>query len=689
MRILVITSCTGEKAFKSDQALTLDDFARGGKHLKQREKELKDLMLPAEELYTGQQHVRLMRGVQAFREHGSSNGSPLKLDLWVLSAGYGLVPGDRKLAPYECTFQGMKTKELRQWADTLKVPDQFRELVRENYDLALILLGDSYLAACAIDATVPFSGPTLLFCGTGAAKRLPKLPQVKVTTISNPDAKRFSCPLVSIKGEIATRLLSRLVAKDTSPHNLADPAFDVLSSIVETQAASSNGRSTRKKAVANPNVDRVIQIPRSWWDSKHRTKLRYYIPEWDDLVDPDYDFLKDEHSGQSSDWSNEVYAHQLLNAPAYDGILVSRVVAEKSKNKKARINAFGVHRYVRVPQDFPIMGDCGAFGYITEKEPPYTTSEVLDYYTRLGFNSGVSVDHLIVSATESEKQFRYELTISNAREFIKEHGKRGLSWTPIGAVQGWDPISYAKAAKQYVSMGYKYIGLGGLVRSSTSDILRIVEEVNRAIPADVAVHLFGLARIRALKQFADLGVRSVDSASYLRQAWMRDSQGYLTPKGSYAALRIPEIGKSFRAKRMLEESGLTESKARKLEQQALSSLRSYDAGKCSLDNCLEDLLAYDAAFGRDTNAHRISYRRTLQDTPWKTCLCPVCRESGVEVIIFRGNNRNRRRGFHNTFVFYEELKRVLAGKGTMLGAKAGDNEQPTLFPMGDDEEGTE
>jgi hypothetical protein len=31
------------------------------------------------------------------------------------------------------------------------------------------------------------------------------------------------------------------------------------------------------------------------------------------------------------------------------------------------------------------MGDCGAFGYITEDVPPYTTDEILDYYSRLDF----------------------------------------------------------------------------------------------------------------------------------------------------------------------------------------------------------------------------------------------------------------------------------------------------------------
>ena len=58
---------------------------------------------------------------------------------------------------------------------------------------------------------------------------------------------------------------------------------------------------------------------------------------------------------------------------ANDGILISRAVAEKSKAKAERINALGVHRMLRVPREFPIMGDCGAFDYIMEDVPPYST----------------------------------------------------------------------------------------------------------------------------------------------------------------------------------------------------------------------------------------------------------------------------------------------------------------------------
>jgi len=49
------------------------------------------------------------------------------------------------------------------------------------------------------------------------------------------------------------------------------------------------------------------------------------------------------------------------------------------------------------------------------------------------------------------------------------------------------------------------------------------------------------------------------------------------------------------------------------------------------------------------------YAKTLRDRPWKECYCPICRSIGIEVIVFRGNDRNRRRGFHNLYVFHKLL----------------------------------
>jgi hypothetical protein len=688
LKILIITSCTGEKVVEHSDQLTLDDFKSGPKHVAQREKELKQLCRTAGEIYTGEQHVRLIRGVEAVR-----NEKKDRVELHVLSAGYGVIPESRLVAPYETTFATMKTKELRDWADALKVPEDFRKTVEGKYDLGLILLGDNYLQACAVDASIKFGGPTLLFCGTAMAKKLPTLKHVRVVPISNPEAKRFSCGLVGLKGELAARLLKGIGDNPAVLNRLMDPKFDLLAWL-DKQPGAGKGASetgtkpaakkaakkiakekdatvTKASMVLNPNVDKVIQIPKPWWEKPHRQKLRYFIPEWDDQVDPDFDFITDTHSGGKGNWGNQVYAHQMYPEPNYDGLLMSRAVAEKSKAKKERINEVGVHRMLRVPREFPVMGDCGAFDYIMEEVPPYTTDDVLDYYTRLDFDLGISVDHLIVSATEDQKLFRYNLTINNADEFLKEHRKAKLKWEPIGAVQGWDPDSYAKAAAQYVKMGYKYIALGGMVRTTSREILQCVQKVREKIPTDVSIHVLGVARLDWMNAFAEAGVQSVDSASYLRQAWMRVNQSYTSFDGPYAALRIPEAGKSFRAKNMEGHAELTESQILKMEQAALNAVRAYGAKKGSMADALEALLEYDQFVTADRVDMRAAYLRTLSDRPWEKCGCAICQKDGVEVAIFRGNNRNRRRGFHNTYVFYRLLQKVLTGESIPFLTKDG------------------
>jgi len=206
----------------------------------------------------------------------------------------------------------------------------------------------------------------------------------------------------------------------------------------------------------------------------------------------------------------------------------------------------------------------------------------------LDFDYGVSIDHLIVKATASEKHERYELTINNAEEFLREHKKRGLPWTPIGAVQGWDPESYAAAAKQLVAMGYEYIALGGLVRTPTTEVLRLLEKVHPVVPSHVQMHLFGLARINAMDAFAKLGVTSVDSASLLRRAWMGTGQNYLSSDGEfYAAIRIPESGKSFRAKRMVSEERASLEKVESMDRACLDAMKRFDQGQMGVEAVLD------------------------------------------------------------------------------------------------------
>jgi len=169
MRIRVITSCTGEKSVSSPDQLALEDFRQGDAHVRAREAVLGDIRVPAENLYTGLQHQRLMRGIRAASEETS-----IEVDLRILSAGYGLVSADQKLAPYEATFIGMRRKEADAWGQTLGIPAAIRTALAEPCDLCIVLLGNDYLRTCALDEQIQLGGPTLFLCGKHAALRLPR-----------------------------------------------------------------------------------------------------------------------------------------------------------------------------------------------------------------------------------------------------------------------------------------------------------------------------------------------------------------------------------------------------------------------------------------------------------------------------------------------------------------------------------
>ncbi len=55
-----------------------------------------------------------------------------------------------------------------------------------------------------------------------------------------------------------------------------------------------------------------------------------------------------------------------------------------------------------------------------------------------------------------------------------------------------------------------------------------------------------------------------------------------------------------------------------------------------------------------------AYREILEERPWKKCPCDICKRIGIHVMLFRGAERNRRRGFHNVRVLYRRLRRELA-----------------------------
>jgi hypothetical protein len=395
------------------------------------------------------------------------------------------------------------------------------------------------------------------------------------------------------------------------------------------------------------------------------TDMQFFLPNFEDLVDPEYDFMNDAYSPRRQDrFLHDRYAHEFFEEPIFDGMLVSRTVVSSQVEERIR-SAGSVHAFYRLNRTVPVMGDCGAFSYRNAERPPYTVVEILKYYEELGFTYGVSIDHLVFHSMPSrERQRRLEITLENAREFIVHHQAGGYRFVPVGIAQGWDPISRRQAIERLLEMGYKHLALGGMARGSDKEIRQTLEAIRPVLPEGTRLHMFGVARFSLLPDFIRLGVTSADSASPMRRAFLGTSaDNYWTQSDTkYAAIRVPEVVKGAARKRGIDsteeavaKNGVTFDALKELEQQALNLLRGYDQGSATLEETLQTVLHYDKLYG-DKRDHEGEYRRTLEDKPWRQCGCNICRAWGIEVVIFRGNNRNRRRGFHNAYVFYERFR---------------------------------
>ena len=98
--------------------------------------------------------------------------------------------------------------------------------------------------------------------------------------------------------------------------------------------------------------------------------------------------------------------------------------------------------------------------------------------------------------------------------------------------------------------------------------------------------------------------------------------------------------------------------ARRLEQTALAALRNFDRGKIEMEEALSALCEYQDLHdpGKD---RRDQYCDTLSAAAWRECDCEICEAVGIQVVMFRGTERNKRRGFHNLYVFAGRLRREL------------------------------
>ncbi len=402
--------------------------------------------------------------------------------------------------------------------------------------------------------------------------------------------------------------------------------------------------------------------------------MKFYFPDSQDMVSPTYDFINDEYSPFRVRQRDDKYAHEVLNPAPYDGILVSKAIVDGSIKgagkysmpQRERLYRLGITTYFRLPDGVKSLGDCGAFNYIDEELPPYTVDEVLDFYEGCGFDSGISIDHIIfgydpnIADSDVNPAWveRRQISLSYAEKFLAGVESRGRKIEPIGSAQGWSPASYADSVQCLQGMGYQRIALGGMVPLKTHEILACLKEIDGVRLPETEFHLLGITRVASMEEFAQYGVTSFDSTSPFKQAFMDDRDNYHTADGTFNAIRVPQSDGNPALKRRILSGAVSQSKVKAAERECLKQLRAFDKGAASLKQVLSAIGDYEPLVDPDKKSRLAGYERTLEAQPWKSCKCGLCHKHGIEIIIFRGTERNKSRGFHNISVLSRKMHRI-------------------------------
>ncbi len=225
MKLLVVSSCTGEKDIRDcPYVLTETDFDDPSALL-QREAELSRWALPAVQLYTGWQHRYTKMGVSAIRQRFGSAACALK----IISAGYGLVDEDRNLIPYEATFQGNRKRWIHDRAQRLGIPQALRQAIRD-FEVVIFLLGKEYLLSTH-PPVIPGQNQRLIFLAPNS-----KLPfhQNSAVVPAGLEETRFGAGLVALKGKMFELFASGLCARPEAwSEVLTDPTAATFLRLVE------------------------------------------------------------------------------------------------------------------------------------------------------------------------------------------------------------------------------------------------------------------------------------------------------------------------------------------------------------------------------------------------------------------------------------------------------------------------
>ncbi len=206
MRTLVVAPCSAKKRGNAPHPATAAELADPERR-RQAEARLSAFAFPALEIYTGMHHQLVMEGVRTvWQRRGRET-----MDVAILSGGYGLLPADQVIIPYDVTFNEFDDQALARWTERLEIPEQVAALAGQ-YDLVFHLLSGRYLAVLDLPLAVPDSVHQIVLTGQDSLEMIPVLPNLHAFVAAGTvAARRWHVKAAHVRGFLFRRLCSQVV----------------------------------------------------------------------------------------------------------------------------------------------------------------------------------------------------------------------------------------------------------------------------------------------------------------------------------------------------------------------------------------------------------------------------------------------------------------------------------------------
>lgn len=221
LNIFVLDSCTAKKRFKRLD-ITCDVIDKFGREKLIKRDDLRNVVLPARDMYMGGQHLYTVKAVEILRSIPNVNC----VDFYILSAGFGLLEERTLIPPYECTFGIMKRKEIKYRSKKLHVEEKLLQIFeKKKYDFCFFLLGVKYLIAIEdVLNQLPNSSTYYFYTSRGGSKIIPQKAGFNLIFANRFEAEKLEVSHFEIKGFLFYNLAKKLSKYSNNIENiLKDP----------------------------------------------------------------------------------------------------------------------------------------------------------------------------------------------------------------------------------------------------------------------------------------------------------------------------------------------------------------------------------------------------------------------------------------------------------------------------------